>query len=348
LYIDFEGRHAEDRNHEDGQLFQVVKNWVVVIGDKDLTPALEMGLRFMRDGETSLIYSDSKYAYGVAGRKQDEYVLPPNTKVMYRVRITKLIPGDSDLFHSPSFQIKIAQSKKCIGNDCYQFEWADGHGKGKALMLYKQASDAMVNLMTENEDENIRKEASAIFVDCLNNVSAVYLKAKEYGKAKEAATKVILHDPDNMKALLRAARAALYDPAGTFEESAAAIAAAEQVDPDDVDLRKLKIELGRKKKEYKAKIKAMFAKMSTAIVDTGRALTGEGIADNEQSAHNDTVGSPLVRANIEPDNFPSVEMPSAGTAKSELLKYLPLLFQIVLPFLTYYLFSFMKQNSEAE
>lgn len=274
LYIDFELRQATDRNHEDGQLFQTVKDWLVVIGDKDTTPALEMGLRFMHDGETSLIYSESKYAYGLAGRKQDGCVLPPNAKVMYRVRITKLIPGDSDLYHSPDFQMKIAQSKKCIGNDCYYFEWANGQGKGKTLMLYKKASEAMLNLITENEDENVRKEASAIFVDCMNNIAAVYLKAKEYGKAKEAAAKVILHDPDNMKALLRAARAALYDPAGTFEESAAAIAAAEQVNPDDVDLRNLKIELGKKKKEYNAKSKAMFAKMSTAIADGGGAFAG--------------------------------------------------------------------------
>ena len=98
LHIEFEGRQAKDRDDQDGLQFQDVKDWLVVIGDKDTTPALEMGLRFMQDGETSLIYSDAKYAYGLAGRHECEHVLPSNSNVVYRVHITRHVPADSDLF----------------------------------------------------------------------------------------------------------------------------------------------------------------------------------------------------------------------------------------------------------
>ena len=354
LYIEFEGRQANDKDHEDGPVFQVVKDWLVVIGDKDTTPALEMGLRFMRDGETSLIYSDSKYAYGLTGRKQAqaEYDLPTNTNVLYRVRMKRLVAGDSNIFYTQNFQMEIARSKKIIGNDCYQFEWCDGHGKGKALQLYRKGSEAMVNLLTENDDANIQKEATAILVDCLNNVAAVYLKAKEYGKAKDAATKVILRDPDNMKGLLRAARAALYDPAGTFEESAAAIAAAEQVSPEDKDLRKLKIELGQKKREYKEKSKAMFSKMSNVIADPDQKTTvsSERPAEEQKKSPGDAMKPPTVGDSNKPEHSHGEENSSGemmAPEKSGWRSYFPYVVQFLLPFLTYYLFKLMQRDSDA-
>lgn len=339
LFVEFEGRIAKDRDDHDGPKFQDVKDWLVVVGDKDTTPALEMGLRFMQDGETSLIYSDAKYAYGLAGRHEREYVLPSNSNVVYRVHIKRHVPADSDLARSPSFQIEIARSRKAIGNDCFQFEWCDGLGKGRALMMYKKAADAMTNLITENDDDSIRKEASAILVDCLNNMAAVYLKAKEFGKAKDAATKVILRDPDNVKALLRAARAALYDPAGTFEECAAAIAAAEQVDPSNSDLRKLKSEHRRKTREYKEKSKAMFSKMGT-VIGGGRQETARSPENFDEMQHMQN-GDSLNAVAI--GDVPGV---GVGTIENNLVrKYLPYVLQIAIPWISYYIFTLMKRES---
>lgn len=329
LYIEFEARQAKDRDDQDGPRFQNVKDWLVVVGDKDTTPALEMGLRFMHEGETSLIYSHSKYAYGMGGRSDDrEHVLPPNSNVMYRVHIKRVVPADSNLIGTPSFKMELARSRKTIGNDCFQYEWSDGLGKAKALMLYKRAADAMTNLMVEIDDESVHKDASAILIDCLNNTAAVLLKAKEFGKAKDAATQVILRDPDNVKALLRAARAALYDPAGTFQESAAAIAAAEQVDPNNADLRKLKIEHRRKLKEYKEKQKVMFSKMSTAI-SGGKAEKANGkeeVVDvgDLRGAESETVENNHNR------------------------KYLPYLLQAAMAWFAYYLYTLMKRDSDVE
>ena len=85
-----------------------------------------------------------------------------------------------------------------------------------------------------------------IMLDCLNNIAACHLRAKEFHQAKEAAVKVLSFDPDNLKRLVRAAKAALLDPASSYEEVEAAIAAAEMDHPDDSEVQKLRIELNQR------------------------------------------------------------------------------------------------------
>jgi tetratricopeptide (TPR) repeat protein len=266
VYIDFEGSKVDHKEDEDGSVFQVVSDWLVVIGDKDVTPALEMGLRFMRDGETSLIYGEAKYVYGLSGRGSSHNILPPLSNVMYRVRIKRLVPHSSEVFLSFNFQMEIAKSKKTIGNDCYNFEYFQGTGKEKVLMLYKKASDVLSKLVESCDSDEEKLQASTLLVDCINNMTAVYMKSKEYGKAKELASRVILLDPDNMTALLRAGRCALYDPNGSFEECSAAIAAAKAINSENKDLQKLQNEYRKKKKEYSQKSKQLMLKMSAAMV----------------------------------------------------------------------------------
>ena len=249
VLVDFVGRQASSRDHEDGPIFHVATDLLIVVGDKDVIPALEMGIRFLREGSRGIIYSHSKYAYGTLTRVNGEYELPENSSVMYQVHVKKIVEASD---------VEIAQSRKEIANDCYKHEWSKGNGKNRPLHLYKKASEAMDNWLVSSPDDEL---ARSIMVDCLNNMAAVHLRAREYGKAKEAATRVLMHDPDNVKALCRAARAAMLDPAGSYEESDAAISAAESVKADDPDVIKLRTDLERRKREYKKKSKAMFSKL---------------------------------------------------------------------------------------
>jgi len=107
----------------------------------------------------------------------------------------------------------------------------------------------------------IREEAKDILIDCLNNISAVHLRAKSYTKAKDAAAQVIQYDGNNKKALCRAAKAAMLDPAVTFEESDMALQCAEEIDKDGEEVKALRMELDRRKREYRKREKAMYAKM---------------------------------------------------------------------------------------
>jgi hypothetical protein len=72
-------------------------------------------------------------------------------------------------------------------------------------------------------------EAKQLQIDCLNNISAVYMKCHLYHKAKEACVQTLLKDCNNSKALFRAAKAALYDPASSYDEVQAAIRAVQEL-----------------------------------------------------------------------------------------------------------------------
>ena len=264
VVVDIVGRFAEDKTYEDGPIFQEVQDWLVVIGEKDVLPALEMGIRFMKVGQRAVVWSHSKFAYGPGSRKYGDYVLPPESNVRYEVTV-KSVASSDPVVNEPSFQIKIALSKKAIGNDVYVHEWADGYGKVRAKMLYQRAADMMDYLfqtVNQDDDEAVRKEAMEVMLDCLNNIAAVHLRAKDFHQAKEAAVKVSEQDPDNLKGMIRAAKAALLDPASSYEEVEVAIAAAEMDYPDDPEVQKLQIALKKRKQAYRKKSKEMFSKTS--------------------------------------------------------------------------------------
>eukprot|EP00751_Fragilariopsis_kerguelensis_P029600 CAMPEP_0170918248 /NCGR_PEP_ID=MMETSP0735-20130129/7869_1 /TAXON_ID=186038 /ORGANISM="Fragilariopsis kerguelensis, Strain L26-C5" /LENGTH=371 /DNA_ID=CAMNT_0011316689 /DNA_START=81 /DNA_END=1197 /DNA_ORIENTATION=+ len=260
VLINFEARIANDRE-KTGLLFQQVKGWLIVVGDSDVLPALEMGVRFMAVGQTALN-------------------VPPKSNVMYKVTVSQKVMDTSRL--NPYFTIQKALTKKKIANDIYENEYccppetsdeADcSHAMKRAIRLYTNAAKDMEILMQSTYFKNVEKdhpqrhECRNILVDSLNNIVAVYLRQKEYHEAKLCAVQVLTVDSNNVKALLRAAKAALLDPASTLEEASVATKAAESViavysknkSHDEKELRRLKNRLKIKKLNYKEKYKEMF------------------------------------------------------------------------------------------
>ena len=286
IRLDFTGRQLLSFNDEDcasGNESQFIEKHgcLIALGDGDVIPGLEMAARFLPSGHRAIVRCRSKYAYGAGGRRASAADtstkdLPPNSDVAFDVCVRDIVPSNQ-LLEDFNLKIELAASKKQLGNECYQYEWDDhGMGKARALKLYGKARDAMIDLLGEiqtrqeagddtasaaGESDNAKQRASSILIDCLNNISAVHLKAKAYGKAKESAATVLQYDPNNIKALCRAARAAIFDPNGTFEECEMAIAAAEEIESDNADVKRLRVELDRRKKQHKKREKAMYSKM---------------------------------------------------------------------------------------
>ena len=371
VLVDIVGRVASEEGMDnlDGPIFQETKDCWVVVGDKDVTPALELGFRFMKEGEEGLIYSHSKYGYGPLTRTNGDFELSPDSNIVYEVNLKRVV-GD---FPDAAFEIEIAQHKKQNGNDKYQNEWSNGHGMHKALHLYRKGADLMSNLLVklqknddatgddappdDDDDDNDKRElyqqqAFSLLLDCLNNTSAVLLKAKEYGKAKLAATEVLAKDPNNMKALLRAARAALLDPAGTFEESDAALQAAQDVDPNHKDLKQLWADYHRRKRDYEKKSKAMYAKMMMQSDDSKKkkATTNETMTEaslvkedsiNPQPTTDDKVDESLP---MDARGVDVAETVPTWTFKDYVWKYRYYILQLIMPFITYFVFTLMRDR----
>ena len=289
IRLDFTGRRLlsfdDEEDGASGNESQFIEKHgcLIALGDGDVIPGLEMAARFLPSGHRAIVKCRGKYAYGAGGRRASAADtstkdLPPHSDVVFDVCVRDIVPSNQ-LLEDDNLKIELAASKKQLGNECYQYEWDDhGMGKARALKLYGKARDAMIDLLGEmqtrqdkgtdtaaaaaaGELDNAKQRASSILIDCLNNISAVHLKAKAYGKAKESAATVLQYDPNNIKALCRAARAAIFDPNGTFEECEMAIAAAEEIESDNADVKRLRVELDRRKKQHKKREKAMYSKM---------------------------------------------------------------------------------------
>lgn len=348
VVIDFVGRLAKTRDDENGPVFHEAKDWLIVVGDKWVCPALEMGVRFMNEGQSAIIWAHSKFAYGMSSRKYGDYELPPYSNVRYEITVKSIYCPEGESSDTDGFQIKLAIQKKVIANDMFANElYCDDHGvQQRAIRLYSKAADEMLHLIqnhaaeeeqqSENYDEEDGKEkteqASEIMLDCLNNIVAVYTKCKMYHEAKDAAVKVLSHDPDNYKALLRAARAAMLDPAGTYEESDLAIAAAEKVVKhkglDGKDIRKLRAELKEQKQKYKQRRQEMSERIQKGMRQKQPGTLETAISGS--AVKPETVGQNV-------DKETSAEGVDTSEDTHWMRKLLPYVAQLFFPFILYYL-----------
>lgn len=292
VLVDFVGRLAMTKEEENGPIFHEAKDWLVVIAEKDVVPALEMGIRFMSVGERAVVWSHTKYAYGPHTRKHGDYSLPAFSHVRYEIKVKSIVTGE-ERDHA-SFQLRVGTSKKNIGNDVYANEWSAGQGRMKAIQLYKRGAQMLEFIANTVEDDAMRNEAKNVMLQCLNNIVAVNIHAKEYHQAKEDAVKVLTHDPNNYKGLMRAAKAALLDPASSFEEVEGALDAAAQVAPaTDAELSKLRSQFKAKKQEYKKKSKAIFTKMGESIAPGKPKAASESISRSEEAAQRNSESEEL-------------------------------------------------------
>lgn len=287
-----------------------------MIGEKDVIPVLEMGIRFMKKGQICLLWGHSKFAYGPSGRKynnntqneNNNKILQPNSNIMYRIIVKDIIDGIQ--LDDNNFKLKLCESKKNIANDIFNYELCidTTYGKGRAIMMYKRSADMleyMIQQATKQQqksdklsDENANEEeeqevevvqndvdtdylnfnikyATELYLDCLNNITAVYMISKDYHLAKEAAIHVLTRDPFNLKGLIRAAKASLLDPASSFEEVNQSIQAAIDTintisssppDPKSlIEITKLQNDLYIKKKQYKEQQKQISSNITKGL-----------------------------------------------------------------------------------
>ena len=87
-------------------------------------------------------------------------------------------------------------------------------------------------------------------MDCFNNVIAVYMRAKRWQKARDAASVALGEDSKNPKTLLRYAKSHVMDPQLSLTEKDAALQRAEKYivykDNEEAELRKLRAQWKKK------------------------------------------------------------------------------------------------------
>ena len=106
-------------------------------------------------------------------------------------------------------------------SECVVESGAVEEGKGEEGKKGKEGKEIIC--ARKSEIARSKEQLMIAYISCLNNLSACHLSMKEYVKTKEACVRVLEVEPDNVKALIRAAKASLalheYDECALCLES---------------------------------------------------------------------------------------------------------------------------------
>eukprot|EP00538_Stauroneis_constricta_P006593 CAMPEP_0119547534 /NCGR_PEP_ID=MMETSP1352-20130426/1632_1 /TAXON_ID=265584 /ORGANISM="Stauroneis constricta, Strain CCMP1120" /LENGTH=431 /DNA_ID=CAMNT_0007592481 /DNA_START=77 /DNA_END=1372 /DNA_ORIENTATION=- len=341
---------------DDDKIIQKVNGWLIGIGDTDVLPAIEMGIRFMQVGQTGRIWSNAKYAWGPGRRTYGKsVVLEPNTNVMFDITITQRVVDTSRL--NPYFPIQRAITRKAIANDIFEHEFSSNTNLQeqqnensmsipRALRLYKKVTEDMTTLSNgtyfaqQPDDHPQRKQVQQLIVDCWNNISVVEMKQGNYHAAKEACVKVLEQNSKHIKALLRVSRACLLDSSSTMEEAKAALDAASAEitykNPiEEKELKRLMVLYKKKMQEYKQQSKAMFGNKLLASKKSSDDNNTDKSKSDELTELKDVSQASRALAGG------GKQQQDDGGIFNKTNQFL-LAFQLVLPIMMYALYTFMK------
>lgn len=271
--------------------FEIANNILLKIGEGDVIPALELSLRHSHVGDTFRVKTTAKFAYGSGGRNcnnsnilspstvnindhKDENnskssngeisevivlkTIPPNMNLEYEVTVISFDDYTNNLLASINL-------RKEIGNRWYSYgEYS------KAAYSYSkgiQQGDAFFQSIGTNFDINSYEYILfQSYISCLNNLAQCHINNSEYYKAKEVCTKLLSLDTNNIKGLLRAAKAslALHD----YEECELCLKIVQNIDASNPSMINEMLKLKKAKKEYKVNSKALNTKIAKHLFVT--------------------------------------------------------------------------------
>lgn len=178
--------------------------------------ALELALRRSCKGDVFTMRCTSKYAYGCIGR-------PPVDSKVNSAEAIAAIPADADLEYtitvlsiSDITLLPHLESTRCIltvRKDCGN-RWFMCQDYSRAAYLYSKAVKCSSEYLQQQKDDVTEESDDSIiiiqlYIHCLNNLAQCYLCLNEYSKAKDCCTTVLQLQQGNVKALIRACKAAL-------------------------------------------------------------------------------------------------------------------------------------------
>ncbi|XP_029010712.1 FKBP prolyl isomerase 16 [Betta splendens] len=196
---------------------------VFVIGEGDVTQALEECVLSMQRGEITLLLADSQYAYGLLGREPD---IPAWAPLLYQLQLLDAREKPDPLTLPVADRIRIGNQKRERGNFHFQRE-----EYGQAARAYCMALDVLTTRRrdsgggVEAEDDEVQEYR----VKCLNNLATAQLKLEQNEEALQSSRDVLALEPNNVKALFRAGK--LLSDKGEFKEAMEVLKMALKLEP---------------------------------------------------------------------------------------------------------------------
>lgn len=243
----------------DGTVFdeRKVENPLEFVTDEEQCPCegLELAIMKMKVGEHCLVTIPPEYAFG-AGSQQALHDVPSDATVTYDITLLDMENAKETWDMTEAEKVGAAQALKEKGNAAFK------SGKiPRAIALWERSKKCVE--MNDNFGGENKSDAKMILKSLQLNSAAAYLKVSEPAKAREAASKVLEHDPYNMKALYR--RAQSYIDTKDWVEAAQDIKLALGNEPNNTDFRvlakRLKLAEAKSVSQEKSLWGATFAKL---------------------------------------------------------------------------------------
>ncbi|KAB2067319.1 hypothetical protein ES319_A09G218800v1 [Gossypium barbadense] len=211
------------------------------IDEEQVIDGLDKAVKTMKKGENALITIQPEYAFGSSESHQELAVVPANSTVYYEVEMVSFVKEKESWEMDTPQKIEAAGKKKEEGNALIKagkFE--------RASKRYEKAVSFIEYDSSFNDEE--KKQAKLLKVNCNLNNAASKLKLKDYKQAAKLCTKVLELDSGNVKALYRRAQA--YIQLVDLDLAEADIKKALEIDPDNRDVKLEYRVLKEKIKEY--------------------------------------------------------------------------------------------------
>ncbi|TYJ19888.1 hypothetical protein E1A91_A09G222400v1 [Gossypium mustelinum] len=211
------------------------------IDEEQVIDGLDNAVKTMKKGENALITIQPEYAFGSSESHQELAVVPANSTVYYEVEMVSFVKEKESWEMDTPQKIEAAGKKKEEGNALIKagkFE--------RASKRYEKAVSFIEYDSSFNDEE--KKQAKLLKVNCNLNNAASKLKLKDYKQAAKLCTKVLELDSGNVKALYRRAQA--YIQLVDLDLAEADIKKALEIDPDNRDVKLEYRVLKEKIKEY--------------------------------------------------------------------------------------------------
>lgn len=142
------------------------------------------------------------------------------------------------------------------------FTSVDKHASETSAVAVEKAVDAEGNASRAPINEKDAPMVEA-YLSCLNNLAACHLSQGEHLKAKDMCVKVLEWNPNNTKALLRAAKACLA--LSDYEECKACLDRVLALEPENASALKERLRLKNAERAYKAKSKEISKQIAKGL-----------------------------------------------------------------------------------
>lgn len=225
----------------------------ITLGNGDVIPGLDLAVGSMRKREKSRFLIEPNYAYGIVGCAPR---IPPNARVLFEVELLNFTEGLADLDDSvgegtsrkPLFA-KVVKNARAEKGDGIQHFSEGNYLKAQRKFLRCINILESAHLQNEEEEAQMMKLAEKAY----QNMALCALKLGNYGKAHDAAKRIIEYAPDNPKALFIAGKSLRH--LGNFALARKYVLRAKQISPTSGDVRKeLKLIDAMEEKARKAEV----------------------------------------------------------------------------------------------